>query len=357
MRIVQLIDSLQSGGAERMTVNLANVFNEAGYKSVLVVSRTTGNMESLIDNNIDVKFLNKRSFADILAFWKLYKLIKSDEKCVVHAHATSIFWGSILKLLLPKIILIWHDHYGSINTEGLDNRKITILFAKKSDGVISVNEGLRLWAINSLNKPENKVVYMRNFPMLKFGRSSKRNIFTIVQLANFRAAKDHFTALEAFKILRDKGYKFQVLWAGLLSEEVYVNELKEKLSEYKLINMVRFLGEVTNVENLLNTSHLGLLSSASEGLPVSLLEYGLAGLPVVCTNVGQCNDVIISEEFGYLVSPRSSSIMAEKIEKIYLNYEVELQKGMNLKERVLDEFGAKKFLKEYKKLLLELVPN
>lgn len=340
-----------------MAVNLANVLHDAGHDSILVVSRTTGNMKSLVAKGVNIEFLNKRNFGDILAFRRLYKLVKPYDKCVVHAHATSIYWGALLKLLLPSTILIWHDHYGSINTKGLDNRKTTLLFAKRSDGVISVNEGLRTWALGALNKSEREVIYIRNFPLLTFERKSKQKIFTIVQLANFRAAKDHFTALEAFKILRDKGYVFQVLWAGLLTEQSYISGLKEKIAEYNLHDTVSFLGEVDAVENLLMTSHLGILSSASEGLPVSLLEYGLAGLPVVCTNVGQCSDVIISEEFGYLVPSYSSEQMAEKIEKIYLNYEEAIQKGIKLKERVLNEFGANKFLGEYEKFLLELVPN
>ena len=64
--------------------------------------------------------------------------------------------------------------------------------------------------------------------------------------------------------------------------------IKQKISN----NIVKLLDQVTNISKILNKCEIGVLSSSIEGLPVSLIEYGLAELPVVCTDVGQCSKVI-----------------------------------------------------------------
>jgi hypothetical protein len=61
MRVLQIIDSLEAGGAERMAVNYANALaNEIDF-SALVVTRKEGNLRNQINNNVPYLFLNKRS--------------------------------------------------------------------------------------------------------------------------------------------------------------------------------------------------------------------------------------------------------------------------------------------------------
>ena len=51
-------------------------------------------------------------------------------------------------------------------------------------------------------------------------------------------------------------------------------------------------GTCTDVNNILKQASVGILVSSYEGFPVTLLEYGMAGLTVICTNVGYCNSIV-----------------------------------------------------------------
>ena len=59
------------------------------------------------------------------------------------------------------------------------------------------------------------------------------------------------------------------------------------MEEYNLNDIIQIAGSVVDTSSLLASADIGVLSSIFEGLPLSLLEYGLAGLPVVVTDVGQ----------------------------------------------------------------------
>ena len=143
MRVVQLIDSLEPGGAERMAVNLANVLAEKLEFSGLIATRKEGDLKLSIKSNVEYKFLKKKRKIDFNSVLNLRKFVKSNNVSFIHAHSSSFFLAFLLKLTYPKIKIVWHDHYG--NSEFLEKRsfralKITSLLFF---GIISVNERLK----------------------------------------------------------------------------------------------------------------------------------------------------------------------------------------------------------------------
>ena len=96
MRVVQLIDSLEAGGAERMAVTIANTFvNELPF-SGLVVTRLEGSLKDSINSKVDYLFLKKRKALDFYALLRLRKFVKNNKVSVVHAHGSSYFFAVLL---------------------------------------------------------------------------------------------------------------------------------------------------------------------------------------------------------------------------------------------------------------------
>jgi glycosyltransferase involved in cell wall biosynthesis len=85
---------------------------------------------------------------------------------------------------------------------------------------------------------------------------------------------------------------------------------------------------------------VGVLSSESEGLPVALLEYGLVGLPVVCTRVGQCAEVLDQGNAGILVPPKDADALAHAIISLLSNQEKAKVLGHQLQARI-NQFYSK----------------
>src|SRR5690606_12607902 len=109
MRILQLIDSLDAGGAERMAVNYANVLSELISYSALVTTRKEGALRAQLSDKVGYLFLNRKGKIGIRAVLKLRKFIKQHKVDVIHAHSTSFFVAVMVKLLYPKVKIVWHD--------------------------------------------------------------------------------------------------------------------------------------------------------------------------------------------------------------------------------------------------------
>jgi len=313
MKVLQLIDSLETGGAERMAIACANELVNYLDGSYLCATRKEGLLKTTIDSRVDYLFLEKRTTFDLIAILILFKYLNKNNIDVIHAHSSSFFFASIMKFFKPKLKLVWHDHYGQ--NEMFQNRKFGILKKCSSyfDVIISVNENLREWAKNNLKC--SRVYYLKNF--ISYSTSDQPNIFLkghndfrIVCLANIREQKDHLNLLAGFKLAQKKHPFLSLHLLGQINHDDYYSTLLEFI-EMNNLKQVFFYGAQNGVLELLKEFNIGVLSSVSEGLPVALLEYGLANLPVICTDVGQCKEVINNN--GLVILPSDSVAFGEAL--------------------------------------------
>ena len=124
MRIVQIIDSLETGGAERMAVNYANALAKEIEFSGLATTRKEGPLLHQINSNVSYLFLKKKRQLDFAALFRLRSFVLKNKVTHIHAHSTSFFLAFLLKIIHPTVKLIWHYHYG--NNMSLPRKKIII---------------------------------------------------------------------------------------------------------------------------------------------------------------------------------------------------------------------------------------
>lgn len=350
MRIVQIIDSLEPGGSERMAVNYANVLAGKIDFSGLIVTRKEGLLLDQIDEKVSCLFLKKKKTIDFKAVFKLRKYIKSNKIDVIHTHSSSFFIAVLVKLTLLKVKIIWHDHYGI--SQDLSSRKniglkLGSLFFS---GSIAVNSALKVWAETYLWCPE--VVYFPNFienisdsdeKMVLKGSDGKR----IICVANLRLQKNHKLLIEVANIIRDRYPDWTFHLFGKDFEDSYSRDLKKLVNDLKLRETIFFYGAVNNVRLALKQSEIAVLPSLSEGLPLAILEYGLYKLPVVATNVGEIPKVITSEQMGIIVEPDDLINFTKSIQKLIENKEYRLKIGSNLYENIVLNFSEQSIIKDY----------
>ncbi len=315
MKVLQLIDSLHAGGAERVAVNFANALVSKIDESFICATREEGILKDSINKEVHYLYLNKKGTIDISAFRRLNKYIKLNNIDIIHAHSSSFFLASIIKIINKKIKIIWHDHYG--NSEYLKNRKSNMLkySSKYFSHVFCVNSKLEAWAKSYLKT--SNISYLPNFAIKNdskpvtnlFGENGKR----IVCLANLRPQKDHFTLVNAFGDVVKNFPDWTLHCVGKDFKDDYSYNLKERITTLNLSNNVYLYGSKPDVSNILSQCEIGVLSSKSEGLPIALLEYGLANLAVVATRVGECAKVIETDAFGILINPKNTEELKNTI--------------------------------------------
>ena len=356
MRILQLIDSLNSGGAERMCINIANVLHENGYKVVICASRAAGPLENFISQGVNLYILRKKNSLDIAAFRKFLKIIRSSSIDVIHAHSSSLFWAIAAKLFTRNLRVIWHDHLGLKVSDRKTNRMYRLV-SGQVDAIISVNDELAEWSRKNMKLSDERIQVLNNFSLLALvPHQSNPDYFTVVCLANIRPQKNHATLIRAIDIVSKFKLpkKLRVILAGSYDEGEYFNGLKSLVNELRLNEIIEFRGPVEDTATLLASSDCGVLSSISEGLPVALLEYGIAGLPVVVTDVGRCAEVTGDGKYGQVVQPDDQEAMADALREILENRDQAFIMGSAFRKHVLEKYGPTQFMDKYHTLLARI---
>ncbi len=349
LKVLQLIDSLNPGGAEMMAVNIANGLEEIGVESHVCATRMEGLLKEKLNKNSGYLFLNRKKRFDISGIKKLYSYVKLHQIQIIHAHSSSFFIATLLKLVLPKVQLIWHDHYGK--SDGLDARKSIVLkgCSLLFSSAIAVKKDLLQWGqqhlwvkqyvlfsnFADLSASKDKITFLK-------GDENKR----IVCLANFRPQKDHLNLLEAFKRIYENHNDWTLHLVGLDLLDAYSDKIKEYIVSNSLQNRVFLYSGSTDTDWILKQSTIGVLSSHSEGLPLALLEYGLAKLPVVVTNVGDCNIVVEHEQNGLLVARKNSTALANGILFLMNNESKRVEYATELHQTIQSRFSKKAYMNQ-----------
>lgn len=358
MKILQLIDSLNPGGAERMAVNLANAFKNEEIENILVISREKGQLGDLVEDQDHLYWLGKKSTFDRIAFRALLKRIDEFKPTIFHAHGTSIYWGLAAKFFRPKLKLIWHDHLG-ISEEVLKNnpRAEMKLLNRWVDLLITADQNTQDYWRGTDTLVKERIRFLPNFPSIREKKKVATERFTFLHLANYREEKGQDFLIEVSRLLKDQGLDFSLRMVGLEVDPSWKKAVKEKVAKMNLEKLVFVEGAVADVSEMLYAVDAGLVASDREGLPVALLEYGLAGLPVISTRVGQCPQVLENGKFGQLVEPRNVREYAEAMGKLIQNHKKEANPGVAFSKHVKKNYGPDKFLKDYVSLLGSLFEN
>ncbi|NJB81751.1 glycosyltransferase [Wenyingzhuangia aestuarii] len=343
LNVIQVIDSLAVGGAEMMAVTIANELVERGIDSHICVTRCNGELAKKIDKKVKCIYLAKKRSLDIKAFFRLKKYVKKNTINIVHVHSTSVFFCFMLKLFCVKPKYIWHNHTG-INTELKKGGKFILLkfILNFYDNIVNVSKDLDIWTKSVLKL--KKSVFIANFPSvskekkteLKLKKSNK-----IIILAAIRKEKDHFNLIRAFNLIQDKYQNWSLHIVGKIYNDVVSDELIKYIKENDLEKKVYLYGTVLDTSYVLSQSDIAVLSSYSEGLPVSLLEYGLAGLPVVVTNVGECKNVV--GDNGLVVEKKNSKSLSLALEKYIINNNFRKEMGQKFQHHVDENYSKSSY--------------
>lgn len=359
VKVVQLVDSLDMGGIERMSVNIANSLPDFGYESHLMVTRRLGGLASFVQQKVNLKAFNKKNMLDFRAYLNLLHELRKIDPTILHVHQTSIFWAVLLKPFLPRTKLIWHDHFGQSEMLQIYSRKEMNFMMPFIDAVISVNDRIKEYWKERYPKRADSIFYLANFPEFI---DIKRNPtltgdLSIINIANIRRQKDQLMLLDALAIIKEKGYKFKANLIGEFVEKDWLELIKKRILKLELADEVKIVGPVSELTPYLETAHIGVLSSESEGLPVALLEYGMAALPTVATQVGQCDQVLGYGKYGWVVPPKAPLEMALALEKVILDPKNAELKGLELKAHIRKNYGPENFMSKYKEILFHLKDN
>ena len=338
MNIVHIYYSLNYGGIETLLVNIANLQVKKSNKVTIILINKTINKDliQLVDNKINIVFLNKRSKID--ALWTLFKLnfYLFKEKCdVIHIHA-----AEIANMINPfiKTRKILHVHA----TEGITNSVVP-----KCDECISISFSVKTILEKKYNISSKVIFNGVDFP--KFSQK-KSNILSnqIVSIGALNSNKNQACLIREFNLIRSYiGADLHIIGAG--DDE---RKLKALINELNLNDRVFLLGQKSQqwIQKNLCKYDLFVQASYSEGLGIAAIEASASCVPVLLSNTDGHIEVTKNGLLGELFDPNKDNDLGKKILKFYENPSKYLDFARENRSSQNNRFN----LEEYNQKILEL---
>jgi glycosyltransferase involved in cell wall biosynthesis len=172
-------------------------------------------------------------------------------------------------------------------------------------------------------------------------------------VANLRPVKDLGNFISAASIIasRRNHVKFAIVGGG---EDNITSELKTMAVNLGLGDNLRFMGRVENPMPFIKNFDVGALTSFSEGLSNTLMEYGAMGVPSVVTDTGGNSEVIQDGRTGILVPMRSPEKTAEAIERLITDNDLRKEMGVNALQNAWSKFNLNVSVKMHQALYEKL---
>jgi glycosyltransferase involved in cell wall biosynthesis len=137
-----------------------------------------------------------------------------------------------------------------------------------------------------------------------------------------------------------------LLIVGGSSDPAYSARVKEEVTTRRMEHAVTFLGPRDDVPEILQSCDIAVMSSAAEGFPLAMLEYGAAGLATVGTCVGACQEILDNGQAGLVVPPSNPNELASALLTLLKSPDLRQRLGAAFKARVEREYGEQKIVAE-----------
>jgi len=343
IKILQIIDLLQWGGAQKMQVFLVEQLNPHDVE-LTVVSLNASNgspiPEYLRQRGTRVVFFPFPKFLSVRSFFKLLDFVRREKFDLIHTHLTyANIFGTVVGRLTGTPVI------ASLRTAGYDPRyhrpirqfveTVVVKYGAKrimANGHAVAELGRKRFApremdilVNAIDLPSpladgERVALRREL----VGDPSRPIVISVGRLDLPKGFPD---LIRSFVAVRQANPNAVLVIAG---DGPMSEELDALVRDLHLEGTVFLLGQRNDVPRLLQAADLYVSSSHWEGLPVSILEAMASGLPILATEVGDIPYVVVPEA-GLLIPPHQPEQMAEKI--ISLLSDPEKMKGMGAAAR------------------------
>lgn len=327
MKVLQVINSLNSGGAEKLVTDLCIAYLEQGVdvELALLSGNKTVFMDRLLKIRPDLKIHTmgepKNIYSPIHIF-KIRKLISQYD--IVHVHLfPSFYWVGIASFFTKKSFKLFYTEHNTTNRR----RNHPIL--KHIDKIIygrytkivsisdAVHQNLKLYLghlgklVVQINNGINLDEITRAKPYDKTELGFDEKTILLLQVSSFTPQKNQKTLIQSLLELPKTTHLI------LVGEGPLRTEHEKLVSSLKLSERVHFYGLRNDVPRLLKTADIVILSSNFEGLSLSCVEGLASGKPFVASDVPGLTEVV--KGYGILFPNGDCDSFALKIKQLLNN--------------------------------------
>ena len=286
MKVLHVVDKLNVGGAEKVIVNLSNIFEEHGQVADIICLLEEGSLNKEVNKGVNQFFLHRKYRFSIISFLKFYRIIRNYD--ILHVHMRhNLRYVVLCRYLFFSIrfpIIAFQDHTGFLSKSFLLKRIL-----KKADCYIGVSEKNVQWARETLKI--KKTFLLPNIVRKQTYSHDYDKINRCIMVGNIRPEKNYPFI---FELCKKMGIAIDI-YGNYSNEDYFKDVLKQK------IDSVTIISNKSNIQELIGRYQMAFHCAPRETGPLVLIEYLAQGLPFISFNTGEVIHQIKSELPGFVV--------------------------------------------------------
>ena len=375
IRVMRIIARMNVGGPAVQVSGLMRGMNSSEFDHRLYTGFCASDEADYLDTVAkDIYAVRIEGFGrrvslvgDLKAFFSLIIEIRNFKPHVIHTHtAKAGFLGRIASILSFHPSIRVHTFHGHLLNGyfGSFERMLVILAEKIlaifTHQLLAVGDKVRqdLLAVG-VGKSKKFELMPPGLEIEKLPSKNKSKEFYGLSKQDIQCAfigrvtqikrPDRF--LDVVSEIKKRGVAIEFFMAG---DGELLQNCKERIARGDL--PVKILGWQSNIGQVLSAADLVVLTSDNEGTPLSLIQAGMAGLPVVTTRVGSVPEVVLEGVTGIITSSDVQEI-ADAIEKLANSDDLRARLGASAQGFTLANFGVKRLVKDHEVLYKKLIAN
>lgn len=369
-RVAHVLPWANIGGTELQTLRLAQAARELGYSNAMYVPSGATKVASLFaDDNFEVLEYQQvqPSYTKPVAFWNNSRRLAASlrDRRIEIVHCSDIlaahFTAAAARIAGLRTISHVRNHYPSIarrDKSFLLPVELFVFVSKNTRENFALERGRkRSRILYDVPGVIYKRVADRAAARAHFGLPVQGHVFGMA--ARVSPQKDFPTLICAAKLIAEKLPDCSFLVAGDHQLEAphraHYESLLPLLEEAGMRDRFFFAGFQSEMSQFYGAIDTFVLSSNWEGLPTVVLEAMMYSRPVVCTEVGGIAEAIEDGTNGFLVSPKSPEILADRLIRIATDPALPARMTGRARATLHDTFGQERFLIQVDRLYSELL--
>lgn len=374
VRVLRVIARMNVGGPAWQVSVLTRELENGQFTSQLVcgeISEGEADFLALRDSELAVTRIpslgrSLNAFDDVRAFWQLVWIIRKTRPDIVHTHTAKAGVLGRVAAILMRVPVRVHTFHGHV-LHGYFSPFVTRIFIQIervlgwfTHGIVSVGSQVRDDLLEvGIGSPEKYTVIAPgvakgetvNSDVARESLGLLPDVHVALFIGRLTQIKRPDRLLEAFSLVLDEVPNAVLLMAG-------EGELFESTKDLGACfgDSVRFLGWRSDMAVLFAAADVALLSSDNEGMPVTLIEASMAGVPCVTTDVGSAREVVLDNETGFVV-PTDSVAIAQAVITLFTNEKLRHEMGVAAAAHTMANFSSNRLVQDHVNLYRKLLES
>lgn len=368
IRVLNILDTIMSGGVERRRLSMAKLLDHSQFEIKIICTNSVGPFpEEFAQYGVEIIEIGDLiSFVNFKQHKKVMKVIDDFKPHIIHG---AVFEGVTLASIngfLKRVPIIILEETSDPIYRNWKAHLLMKLLTFPADKVIGVSQASTNYLTDKLKVPRSKALLINNgvalpekvsqeeIRLLKQELSIKENEIVIGTVGRMLTDENkRFSDLiKAFAILINKGLKVKLVMVG---RGPLLKVYQELAKELKIEDNVVFTGYQNKTSKYYAIFDIFSLVSAYESFGLVLAEAMLQKLPIVATRVGGMQYIVGDNKTGFLVNKFDVNSIAEKLEMLCLDTDLRKLFGENGYKKAMKNYTEERYVEDIKNLYLKLI--